>query len=171
MKKLLFVIVLLLAGYQYLFYQDGSVLDEVQSYELSRSIDSTVHSAAFNEAQSSATLVNPDSADAVISDAFANRKSNLQVSGYGTVIKLLPDDLSGSKHQKFIIKLDSEHTLLVSHNFDLAPRLSSIKIGDVIQFNGEYEWNNKGGVIHWTHGDPRGLHVAGWLKHNGRIYQ
>jgi hypothetical protein len=41
----------------------------------------------------------------------------------------------------------------------------------MIQFYGEYEWNNKGGVVHWTHRDPNGHHVGGWLKHNGSTYQ
>ncbi|MFN9385947.1 MAG: DUF3465 domain-containing protein [Cyanobacteriota bacterium] len=25
--------------------------------------------------------------------------------------------------------------------------------------------------MHWTHHDPDGNHVAGWLKHNGIVYQ
>lgn len=31
--------------------------------------------------------------------------------------------------------------------------------------------DNKGGVIHWTHKDPKGYHIGGWLKHNGNVYQ
>jgi hypothetical protein len=25
--------------------------------------------------------------------------------------------------------------------------------------------------LHWTHHDPAGRHVAGWLKHGDRVYQ
>jgi len=44
-------------------------------------------------------------------------------------------------------------------------------VGDSVAFKGEYEWNAEGGVIHWTHRDPEGAHVAGWLKHNGQTSQ
>jgi Protein of unknown function (DUF3465) len=109
--------------------------------------------------------------DAVIENAFENRRGNLQVSGQGTVVKLLADDIDGSRHQRFIVRLNSGRTLLVSHNIDLAPRIDALRVGDTIAFHGEYEWNPKGGVIHWTHHDPQGIHAAGWIKHDGRTYQ
>jgi len=95
----------------------------------------------------------------------------VQVKGSGTVIRILKDDNQGSRHQKFILKLSSGQTILVAHNIDLAPRINSISKGDSVQFYGEYEWNNKGGVVHWTHRDPNGNHIGGWLKHNRRVYQ
>lgn len=109
--------------------------------------------------------------DAAIADAFSSRRSNLQVGGAGRVDKLLPDDNDGSRHQRFIISLRSGHTLLIAHNIDLAPRIDSLRVDDAIEFFGEYEWNKQGGVIHWTHRDPRGTHIGGWLKHKGQIYQ
>lgn len=109
--------------------------------------------------------------DQQIVNAFQNRQSDLQVGGSGVVIKTLPDDTVGSKHQKFILKLLSGQTLLIAHNIDLAPRINSLRNGDTIEFYGEYEWNSKGGVLHWTHRDPAGRHVHGWLKHQGKMYQ
>jgi hypothetical protein len=109
--------------------------------------------------------------DQALTSAFENRKNNIQVSGSGIVIRNLSDDTNGSRHQKFILELSSGQTLLISHNIDLAPRISSLRIGDTVSFYGEYEWNSKGGVVHWTHHDPRGNHVSGWLKHNGATYQ
>ena len=106
-----------------------------------------------------------------IQNAFKNRESNVQVNSSGTVIKILKDDNQGSRHQKFILKLSSGQTILIAHNIDLAPRVNSIANGDVIHFYGEYEWNSKGGIVHWTHRDPNGRHVNGWLKHNGKTYQ
>ncbi len=109
--------------------------------------------------------------DITLASAYENRKSNVQVGGSGVVIRNLADDTSGSKHQKFILKLSSGQTLLISHNIDLAPRINSLHKGDTVTFYGEYEWNSKGGVVHWTHHDPRGNHVGGWLKHDGATYQ
>jgi hypothetical protein len=97
--------------------------------------------------------------------------SNVQVSGAGEVVRVLTDDIRGSRHQRFILRLDEGATLLIAHNIDLAPRLENIAIGDIVEFSGEYEWNDKGGVLHWTHHDPQGVHDGGWLKHNGRTYQ
>jgi len=106
-----------------------------------------------------------------IASAYATQTSDLQVSSSGTVIKLLPDDNKGSRHQRFILKLSNNQTVLVAHNIDLAPKMTSLRRGDIVEFNGEYEWNSKGGVIHWTHHDPAGRHQDGWLKHNGSIYE
>jgi hypothetical protein len=109
--------------------------------------------------------------DQIFTDAFANHRSNVQVQGDGIVTRVLADDNDGSRHQRFIIQLGSGQTLLVAHNIDLSNRIDSLKEGDRIAFNGEYEWNPKGGVIHWTHHDPAGRHSTGWIKHNGRTYQ
>jgi hypothetical protein len=106
-----------------------------------------------------------------IASAYATQTSDLQVSSSGTVVKLLPDDNEGSRHQRFILKLSNNQTVLVAHNIDLAPKISSLRRGDIVEFNGEYEWNRKGGVVHWTHHDPAGRHQDGWLKHNGAIYE
>ena len=109
--------------------------------------------------------------DAALENAFANRLSNQQVAGRGRVVKLLPDDTNGSRHQRFIVRLESGQTLLVSHNIDLATRIDSLRTGDTVEFYGEYEWNPKGGVIHWTHHDSQGRHSAGWIRHAGQTYQ
>ncbi|EGQ9846229.1 DUF3465 domain-containing protein [Vibrio cholerae] len=109
--------------------------------------------------------------DAVLQQAYQSQQSDLQVQGLGQVVKVLPDDNDGSRHQKFILKLNSGQTLLVAHNIDLAPRIPNLKVGDIVEFYGEYEWNKKGGVLHWTHKDPQNRHDHGWLKHNGQVYE
>ncbi len=109
--------------------------------------------------------------DAVLQLAYARRQGHFQIQGQGTITRLLPDDLQGGRHQRFLLLLHSGQTLLVAHNIDLAPRVDGITKGDVVEFYGEYAWNKMGGVIHWTHHDPRGHHVSGWLKYQGKRYQ
>lgn len=105
-----------------------------------------------------------------IFNAFKNHVSNIQVIGIGVVIRILDDDVSGIKHQRFILELTTGQTLLISHNIDLAPRINTLMIGDEIEFYGEYEWNKKGGVVHWTHNDPNEKHINGWLVYRGDMY-
>lgn len=116
-------------------------------------------------------LEQPSAADARIKQAFEQHEGGLQVQSRGLVAKVLPDDEKGARHQRFILKLNNDMTLLVAHNIDLAPRIPDIKMGDEVDFYGVYEWGHKGGVIHWTHHDPQGRHTGGWLRHNGRVYQ
>ena len=106
-----------------------------------------------------------------LQEAFELRLSDVQVEGQGKVVRVLRDDNEGSRHQKMIVRVAGEQTVLISHNIDLAPRVRDLKSGDTIDFYGEYEWNAQGGVIHWTHHDPAGQHVGGWLKHKGQTYQ
>jgi hypothetical protein len=108
--------------------------------------------------------------NAEIEQAFKTKKSDVQVSGHGVVIKLLKDDNKGSRHQKFLVKINAQQTLLFAHNIDLAPRVP-LQTGDEISFYGKYVYNPKGGVMHWTHHAPQGDHVAGWILHNGQKYQ
>ena len=106
-----------------------------------------------------------------IEKLFLEHRSGVMVEAEGTVEKLFSDDLKGSRHQRFLVRLDSGHTVLISHNIDLAPRVDALRAGDPIAFRGEYEWNDKGGVVHWTHHDPDGRHPGGWLRHEDRTYR
>lgn len=112
-----------------------------------------------------------DRDDTEIGHAFKTRTSNVQVEGEGTVTRILADDIDGSRHQRFIVRLASGQTVLIAHNIDVAPRIATLQAGDSVGFYGEYVWNALGGKVHWTHHDPGGKHVAGWLKHKGRTYQ
>jgi cold shock CspA family protein len=110
-------------------------------------------------------------ADKAISTAFQAKQSEVQVGGEGVVDRVLSDDENGSRHQRFILRLASGQTLLIAHNIDIAPRIETLRSGDRVAFYGQYEWNEEGGTIHWTHHDPAGQHVLGWLKHNGMVYK
>ncbi|MES1987841.1 MAG: DUF3465 domain-containing protein [Pseudomonadota bacterium] len=106
--------------------------------------------------------------DAVI-QAFHDKKSNIFVEGNGVVKKLLPEDDNGLRHQKFLVKISDEQTLLFAHNIDLTSAIP-LAVGDTIQFRGEYVYNPKGGIVHWTHRDPHGKIEGGWIKYKGTTY-
>jgi Protein of unknown function (DUF3465) len=103
-------------------------------------------------------------------DAFRNHRSGIMVTAEGSVERVLSDDTQGSRHQRFIVRLPSGQTLLVTHNIDLAPRVPGLTAGLPLKLHGEYEWNDKGGVVHWTHKDPQRKHEAGWIESGGRRY-
>ena len=113
----------------------------------------------------------PSAPVGVIENAYRNRTRNLPVTGTGTVSRILSDDNKGSRHQRFIVRLSSGHTILIAHNIDIAPRVNSIREGGRIIFSGVYEWNDKGGVVHWTHHDPSRRHTGGYLQYSGSTYQ
>ena len=122
--------------------------------------------------QNASVAITPRTLDAnVLRQAFQNQRSNVQVQASGAVEKVLGDDNDGSRHQRFIVRVSADQTVLIAHNIDLAQRVADLSEGDRIEFFGEYEWNNKGGVVHWTHHDPANRHIGGWIKHNGKTYQ
>ena len=112
--------------------------------------------------------------NAVINQLYQAKNPSVkrQVLGCGTVIKVLKDDNEGSRHQKFLVKIDNypNITVLIAHNIDLAPRIEGIQAKNPIRFYGEYIYNDKGGVVHWTHRDPASRHQDGWLEYKGQQY-
>ena len=113
--------------------------------------------------------------NAVINQLYQAKNPSIkrQVLGCGTVIKVLKDDNEGSRHQKFLVKIDNypNITVLIAHNIDLAPRIEGIQAKNPIRFYGEYIYNDKGGIVHWTHRDPASRHQDGWLEYKGQQYQ
>lgn len=146
MKKFIYLIVVLVLAYGFAKEQGISIPDL--------------------SGQNSAEVSN-----AALLQAYNRQQSDVQVAGQGQVVKVLRDDLKGSRHQKFILKIAGGPSVLVAHNIDLAPRISGLRAGDNVEFYGEYEWNDKGGVVHWTHRDPGRRHVDGWLKHDGKTFE
>lgn len=91
------------------------------------------------------------------------------IEAAGLVRRLLPDDDDGSRHQRMIVDMRNGQTLLVAHNIELADRVP-IGIGDRIRFRGLYEWNEQGGLVHWTHDDPMGIEDGGFIRCRSQRY-
>ena len=146
---------------------------DVQDKNLNTTPSAHVEAGGVQNSSKTTTQQKNNSVDdtSKISDAFDKKAGDIQVQAAGRVIAVLSDDNEGSRHQKFLLELKNGQTVLVAHNIDLAPRIEQIQKGDTVEFYGEYEYSDKGGVIHWTHHDPSRKHLDGWLKHQGRTYQ
>jgi len=107
--------------------------------------------------------------NALLADSYKQKKSKIWMEVKVKVTRLLADDNDGSRHQKFIVESASGLSVLVSHNIDLADRVP-VSRGDEITLRGRYEWSDRGGVLHWTHHDPRGNIEGGWIKFDGQTY-
>lgn len=112
----------------------------------------------------------PGTANAALQAAALAHTSGIEVDANGRVTRLLPDDNEGARHQRFIVRVADNLTILVAHNQDLAPRVP-VRQGDSVAVRGEYVWNDRGGLIHWTHHDPAHRHQPGWIEYRGRRYE
>lgn len=167
-------LVVLVVGLFGFFQTDRSSLDQSKPAELTTTQQQSEQRNVDLSSNQSSKRVQQDkiaTGVAQIERAFKQQQSDIQVHAAGRVKAVLKDDLKGSRHQKFILTLDNGMTVLVAHNIDLAPRIEQLTKGDWVEFYGEYEYSAQGGVIHWTHHDPKGRHVGGWLKHAGQNYQ
>ena len=134
-------------------------------------IASVGSSSGSPEASSAAEALPAPRSGPSLSRLFEERRSGTVVESEGRVVAVLRDDREGSRHQRFILETEPGFTILVSHNIDLAPRVAGLARGDAVAFRGQYEWNEKGGVVHWTHHDPGRRRPGGWLRHEGRTYR
>lgn len=94
----------------------------------------------------------------------------VQVTFTAQVKKLLKDDVTGEQHQKFLVNLSNGTTVLVAHNISRAPRVP-LQAGDNVTLCGEFIWNRKGGVLHWTHKTDTPNHQGGWIEYAGQRYE
>jgi len=111
--------------------------------------------------------------DAAVCDAFRAGRSHVEVVAEGKVTRVLgvaPGRTS--PHEGFLMNLGSacDTIVKVEANTDLTGRFP-LAPGDRVTVKGEYEFYPLGGVIHWTHRDPRGRHEGGYVETGGKTYQ
>ena len=102
--------------------------------------------------------------------AQADHAIKVEITVVAPVKKLLPEDDKGLPHQKFLLQLVNGSTILIAHDIAMANRVP-IKAGDVVKIHGEYIWNSRGGLIHWTHHTDTPYHEGGWIEFQGVRYQ
>lgn len=107
--------------------------------------------------------------------AYMNEASRVDVTATGEVLRVLGlrDGPSG-QHEGFLMQLPScnntRFTVRVEDNVGFTGVIPLTE-GDKLTVKGEYEYYPLGGVIHWTHRDPRGRHSGGYIDFNGKRYQ
>lgn len=113
----------------------------------------------------------PQPDDAAIVRDYQNHVSHVEVTADGTVVRLLPDRTGPSgAHEQFIIRLSSgDVTVEIEHNISIGQRVP-VNEGDQVIVHGEYIWNPEGGLIHFTHHDPKGTHEGGFIIDRGTTY-
>lgn len=105
-----------------------------------------------------------------IYQAQSQHLKHVEVLVTAQVYKILPTDHYGIPHERFLIKLNNNTTVLIAHNLNMAPS-APLNSGQEVTIKGEYIWNNLGGVIHWTHHTDTPYHVGGYILSNGITYK
>jgi Protein of unknown function (DUF3465) len=111
--------------------------------------------------------------DPAVCAAYSAGRSHVEVVADGTVTRVFGVQ-SGrvSPHEGFLMRLASGCNLIVrvEANTDFTGAFPLAR-GDRLNVKGEYEYYPLGGVIHWTHRDPRGRHEGGYIAVGGHVYE
>ncbi len=105
-------------------------------------------------------------------DAFEQGRTGVWVGGHGTIAQVLADETTtiGFPRQRFNVRVDDQLTVLVQHSLTESGRVPAQR-GDVIAFQGRYEFNASGGTISHTHRDASQPGSGGWVRYDGVTYQ
>jgi hypothetical protein len=98
--------------------------------------------------------------------------SHAEVLAQGSIVTLLGTHAGpNGDHEGFFLKLSDRCDLVlrVETNVDLTGPVP-LHTGETVIVKGEYETDPSGGVIHWTHRDPRGRHINGYVQADGKTY-
>ena len=112
-------------------------------------------------------------ADPSLARAYADGRSHVEVQTRGTVVRVLGDRVGPSgEHVGFLIRADDlpRRLVRVEVNEDLTGPVA-VRAGEPVTLRGEYAYDSRGGVIHWTHHDPRHRHPDGFVLIGGHRYE
>lgn len=107
-------------------------------------------------------------------DAWRSQQSRVEVTANGVVARDLGTRVGRSgAHEGFLLHLSGASgrglTVRVEANVDFTGPLP-VAAGEPVVVRGEYEFDSRGGVIHWTHHDPRGRHPDGYIEIQNKRY-
>jgi hypothetical protein len=121
----------------------------------------------------SSTSDAPDNLGAI--QFIQEHRGGQEVTVEGTVAKVLPpSSTSTGEHERFLLDVHTgsgdEQLILIAHNTDIAPE-APVSADDDVIVRGVLEIDQGGPVIHWTHHDPAGRHLNGFIKAHGQTYE
>jgi len=107
--------------------------------------------------------------------AWSEHRSHIEVTATGSVAHILGTRSGPSgEHEGFLLHLRGAAgrglTVRVEDNVDLTGPIP-LHEGSDVEVRGEYIYDPRGGLIHYTHRDPRLRHSAGYVRVEGKIYQ
>jgi len=105
-----------------------------------------------------------------VQQAFMDHESGIMAEISGKVVRNLRDNRVDVQRQRFMVRMANGQTVMIIHDVTEAERVP-IRLDDVVLVRGQYEWEESGGVIHWTHKDSSTERRHGWIDHKGRRYQ
>ncbi len=116
-----------------------------------------------------------DAGNAAIYDAWRAGRSHTEVTATGSIVRILGTRVGPSgAHEGFLLHLRGAAgrglTVRVEDNVDLTGPVP-LHAGEDAEVRGEYVYDPRGGLIHYTHLDPRGRHAAGYVRAGGKLYQ
>jgi hypothetical protein len=112
--------------------------------------------------------------NAAVYDAWRQQRSHLEVTASGSVARVLGVRRGPSGvHEGFLVHLRGSGghglTVRVEDNVDITGPIP-LAAGDDVEVRGEYIYDPLGGLIHYTHNDPRGRHPGGYVRVEGRTF-
>lgn len=98
----------------------------------------------------------------------ARGASAVEVTASGSVARLLGNYTSRTGTHEGFLLTSGDLKIRVENNTTITGHIPLSK-GEAVSLQGQYECND--GVIHWTHHDPRGRHIGGFIEAGGKIYR
>lgn len=133
----------------------------------------------FNQGSSqstrSGTVIGPANVpyavdDAQIIQAQSQQARKVELTVTAPIKKMLREEDYREPHQRFLLILSNGTTVLVANDLQYGT-YAPVQAGNVVRIHGEYIWNERGGVLHWTHKSDEPRHESGYIDFNGMRYQ
>lgn len=86
------------------------------------------------------------------------------------VVRILEDDESGAKHQRFYVKLSDGSEVFAVYSLEEKRRRVPVRLGVQVTLAGEFKWTRFGGLMHWLHEDTKDRRPDGYVELNGIRY-